>query len=122
LTTHGGSTSKANAAETVRYRLAAEFLKGVDVLDVGCGYGHGSYFFAKQGAKSVLGIDSDSKAIRYANRKYRRDNLRFELMDATRIALPPQSFKAAVSLEVIEHLTNSQHTRTAWNTCSINSQ
>jgi len=106
LTTEGGSGRKESGEEAVRYRWVAEFLKGVDVLDVGCGHGNGSYFFTEHGARSVLGIDSDSKAIRYANRKYHRDNLRFELMDATKITLPPESFDAAVSLEVIEHLTN----------------
>jgi 2-polyprenyl-3-methyl-5-hydroxy-6-metoxy-1,4-benzoquinol methylase len=43
-------------AELVRAKLARESLRGLDVLDVGCGFGALSLFFAADGAR-VRGID-----------------------------------------------------------------
>lgn len=37
------------------------------ILDVGCGSGDFAYYFAKNGAKRVVGIDISERAINYAN-------------------------------------------------------
>jgi len=84
----------------------SEFLRHFNVLDVGCGDGYGCHYLAERSAAHVLGIDNDPEAIEFAQRRYRRNNLRFLLMDATKISLPPESVDAAISFEVIEHLAN----------------
>jgi 2-polyprenyl-3-methyl-5-hydroxy-6-metoxy-1,4-benzoquinol methylase len=57
-------------------------------------------------AGKVLGIDADPKAITYATRNYRLGNLSFRLMDVCNMALANKAYDAAVSFEVIEHLTD----------------
>lgn len=41
---------------------------GLDVLDVGCGMGRNPYWMARQGARSVLGIDLDPGSLEAARR------------------------------------------------------
>lgn len=90
-----------------RYLWVCGVLENVSkILDVGCGYGYGADYLARELDCSVLGIDTDFEAIQYARRTYCRRNLSFQLMDATRISLQPESFDAVVSFEVIEHLAD----------------
>lgn len=86
-----------------RYVWVSEYLGGLRVLDAGCGYGYGAHYLAGI-AKYVLGIDADSVAVQFAQVNYCKENLSFQLMDATKIALQPETFDAVVSFEVIEHL------------------
>ncbi|MFX1270545.1 MAG: class I SAM-dependent methyltransferase [Promethearchaeota archaeon] len=43
-------------------------VKGLDVLEVGCGGGQNSIVLAKWGAKSVVGLDQSDKQLEYARR------------------------------------------------------
>jgi len=54
------------------------------LLDVGCGQGHFSYLFNKNGM-SVLGVDLSVTGIRYARKRYERDGLSFMICDAFEI-------------------------------------
>ncbi len=44
----------------------ADSIKGATILDVGCGVGALSFYFAGQGAKAVVGVDVSSRAIQIA--------------------------------------------------------
>lgn len=76
-------------------------------LDVGCGSGVISSFLGKHGA-TVLGVDSNSEALEFANRKFHNDKVTFRhgLVDATfSLDRPPDKI---YSIEVIEHIYYDQ--------------
>lgn len=61
-------------------RAPAWNLAGKRVLDVGCGVGYYSDFFAKRGAE-VLGVDPSAPHIERARKTFKTPRLRFELFD-----------------------------------------
>lgn len=70
-----------------RYLFALKLCEGKDVLDIASGEGYGSALLT-QGAKSVVGVDIDDRAVETAQARYVSDNLRFEAGGATRIRCP----------------------------------
>jgi SAM-dependent methyltransferase len=90
-------------ANVSRYLWAAEHLKGRKVIDYGCGHGYGAYFLSDGIANYVMGIDPDSKAIKFAQEHYKRGNLEF-LPLREGLNIPESDFDAVVSFEVIEHI------------------
>lgn len=107
MTPHSGFLDLP-AANVSRYLWAGEHLKGRRVLDYGCGHGYGAHFLSNGIAKLVLGIDSDSKAIKFAKQHYKRNNLEFRSVGESELKVPDSSFDAVVSFEVIEHLHNPE--------------
>lgn len=92
------------------YCWARKNLDGVadmQVLDVACGTGYGSYDLAAR-ARSVMGVDLDFPTIREANRCYCRPNLYFLSMDCLNLAFKHASFDAVVSFETIEHVVDAR--------------
>lgn len=90
-----------------RYRFAVPFVGGKRVLDVGSGEGYGAALLA-EGARDVLGIDYSPPAIRHARVTYKRQNLRFEIVDADALDLGPDRFDVVTCFEVIEHLEDGE--------------
>lgn len=90
---------------TERYKWASEKLRGLTVLDYGCGTGYGSAILAKT-AKAVLGIDISQEAISYAKMHYK--GLQFHVMDAMKTPIKNASFDAVVCFEMIEHVQNAE--------------
>ncbi|MHB8468724.1 MAG: class I SAM-dependent methyltransferase [Gaiellaceae bacterium] len=86
-----------------RYELAAGFVDGRRVLDVGCGEGYGASLLATR-ACEVVAVDYSQAAIEHARGCYIADNLEFRLAEAER--LPPElgAFDVITCFEVIEHL------------------
>jgi len=91
----------------LHYEYIIDYIKNKKVLDVGCGNGYGSYLMSKY-AKEVIGIDISSKCIKYAEKNYKRENLKFILMDALELDknFSSQFFDIIVAMEFIEHLNN----------------
>ena len=52
-------------------------LRGLDVLDLGCGMGQHARQYSGMGAASVLGIDISEKMLAYANANNRADNVTY---------------------------------------------
>ncbi|NEZ04590.1 class I SAM-dependent methyltransferase [Wenzhouxiangella sp. XN201] len=86
-----------------RYAWAAELVEGRDVLDAACGEGYGSHLLAAR-ARSVAGLDIGEEAVAHARERYRRENLRFDQGDATRLPYEDDSFDVVASFETLEHL------------------
>jgi ubiquinone/menaquinone biosynthesis C-methylase UbiE len=86
-----------------RYLFAAQFVRGLAVLDIACGEGYGSALLAASAA-SVVGVDVSAETIAHAKRKYRLSNLRFLTGECRSIPVKAQSVDVVVSFETIEHL------------------
>jgi cyclopropane fatty-acyl-phospholipid synthase-like methyltransferase len=95
-----------------RYKFPARLLSARDrVLDLGCGAGYGSYFYATA-AREVVGLDLNPDLPRMAEH-LARDNLRLVHGD---ILAPPAeiastSFDSIVCLDVIEHFSQDDGRR-----------
>lgn len=59
-----------------RYFFARDYVFKKTVLDLGCGTGYGSALLAEVASK-VHGLDSSSAAIFYAQKNYKRENVKF---------------------------------------------
>lgn len=90
------------------YQYFGNYVKDKKVLDVGCGYGYGSYLLSQK-AKSVVGIDLQKKRIDGAKNLYKDvENLEFKILDAFKLEniFPENSFDVIIALEFIEHIKN----------------
>lgn len=67
------------AALSSIYRFAGGFVQHAAVCDWGCGTGFGSAILHRAGAASVIGIDPDPRAVRYARRRFRDPVLAFRV-------------------------------------------
>jgi tetratricopeptide (TPR) repeat protein/SAM-dependent methyltransferase len=86
-----------------RYRFAAEFCAGRDVLDAACGTGYGSALLGET-ARTVRGADISDDAIDYATRNYRSKHITFHKSIAEFTPFASDSFDLITSFETLEHL------------------
>jgi len=82
-------------------------LKGISVLDVGCGGGLISEFLTKMGA-IVVGIDAGEKAINIAREHAQKSNLDIDYRNCTieELCETDEKFDAIIAFEIVEHVNN----------------
>jgi len=84
-----------------RYRTAAQYIQGKQVLEVGCGTGLGLGYLSRR-AKSVVGGDYSEDNIRCTQRHYgNRENLL--LLDAHALPFKNGCFDVVIAMEVIQY-------------------
>ena len=76
-----------------------------DFLDVGCGLGYFTDYFAKKGATST-GIDLDERCLEYCNREMQGDYIHWDLTSFP-YPFPDGSFDAVLCSEVLEHIQDN---------------
>ncbi len=87
-----------------RYLFTAQFVSERRVLDIACGEGYGSDFFAKY-ATEVIGLDISQDVIVHAKGRYaNRDNLQFAVASCSVLPFNDASFDIVISFETIEHI------------------
>jgi ubiquinone/menaquinone biosynthesis C-methylase UbiE len=75
-------------------------LKGLDVLEVGCGRGGGtSFIFDQLEPARMVGVDLAERAVANANRAYGRPGLTYEVGDAENLQFDDQSFDVVLNVE-----------------------
>lgn len=86
-----------------RYEWASPLVAGKKVLDIACGSGYGSLQLSRT-ASEAYGGDIEPEAIDWAGQHYKKENLHFQVMDATKLPFGDKEFDAVVSFETIEHV------------------
>lgn len=95
-----------------RYYFALPYIKG-RVLDIACGVGYGCHMVAKDRKREVeemIGVDIDETTIKYANREYNHQKVKYIQGDAIDPNLPERlgEFDSILSFETIEHVEDDQ--------------
>lgn len=93
-------------AHIQRYEEVLPHVKGLRCFDAGCGSGYGTYYLAKGGVDSIVGVDISIEAINFARKHYRAKNLTYLQLDARNLEFEDNYFDAIVSFDVLEHLDN----------------
>lgn len=95
-------TQKMEYFQKWRYEEACKYISSTDeVLDVGMGCGSGSYILSKK-AKQVIGIDDSEETVKYAQRIWQRENIKYIYGNALRMG--DSKFDIIVAFEIIEHI------------------
>ncbi|MGB9642955.1 MAG: class I SAM-dependent methyltransferase [Candidatus Ratteibacteria bacterium] len=89
------------------YDLIAPFCKNRKVLDIGCFIGYGETRIYTE-ACSIIAIDSDSKAIKFAQENRKLPNVKFENLDAENLPYPDNWFDVIIASQIIEHIHPNQ--------------
>ncbi len=76
-----------------------------DILEIGCGTGEISNWIAETSNFRVLGSDICTSFVKYANEKYVRDNLMFEVVDFTNPQqMKDRKFDYVIGNGILHHL------------------
>lgn len=102
----GSPANITEAMEWARHRFPYEeavrrLPSGSDVLEVGCGSGHGASLLAAAGHR-VTAVDPSPQAVAYASARH--PTVRFEVASGTALPFPDAGFNAVVCFQVIEHV------------------
>ncbi len=81
-------------------------LRGAAVLDLGCGYGWHCRYAARQGAASVLGIDSSQKMLSAAAAMTSDARIRYEHCGLEEFAYPAARYDLVLSNLVLHYIEN----------------
>ncbi|REK10852.1 MAG: class I SAM-dependent methyltransferase [Planctomycetota bacterium] len=110
----------AYAAQQFDYRVSngiSRSVRGLDVLEIGTGHGGIACFMAAVGAKSVVGIDLNTRDLRYARefaRQLSEHYAPFKLpveyaeMTATKLSFRDATFDLVFADNVFEHFTEPE--------------
>ncbi|MCX2898284.1 class I SAM-dependent methyltransferase [Pseudomonas mandelii] len=79
-------------------------MKGLKVVDLGCGYGWFSRWASEQGAASVLGLDVSEKMLERARQTTSGATVRYERADLEQLDLPPAQFELAYSSLALHYI------------------
>jgi ubiquinone/menaquinone biosynthesis C-methylase UbiE len=93
----------------IAYEFALTKLSSEDnLLEVGCGEGYGTKMISSN-VKKIVGLDVDSDLIVYATEKYSSENCIYQYYDGKKIPFDNNTFDAAISFQVIEHIEDDRN-------------
>ncbi|WP_110689059.1 class I SAM-dependent methyltransferase [Salinicola endophyticus] len=85
------------ALEEPAVRRLLPTLNGLDVLDLGCGFGKFSGYCLGQGARRYVGVDISEKMIAEARRHYRDERIRFQVSALEDAEFDAEAYDVAVA-------------------------
>ncbi len=94
---------KENIINTFKIKRDEKILKGIKILDIGCGGGLLSEPMARLGAE-VVGIDASSKNIDIAKLHAKKSNLKIKYFCTS-----PENFKSDIKFDVILNMEIIEH-------------
>lgn len=81
-------------------------MKGLNVVDLGCGYGWFCRWASEQGAGHVLGLDVSAKMLERARTTTSAPNIQYARADLENLELPPASIDLAYSSLALHYIKN----------------
>lgn len=81
-------------------------IKGLNVVDLGCGYGWFCRWASEQGAGNVLGLDVSAKMLERARTTTSAPNIQYARADLENLELPPASIDLAYSSLALHYIKN----------------
>jgi SAM-dependent methyltransferase len=96
----------AGAAEWPSLRAMLPELKGLRVVDLGCGYGWFCRYAREQGATDVLGLDVSEQMLARARSMTSSPVIRYERTDLEHLDLPAGSFDFAYSSLTLHYIAD----------------
>lgn len=81
-------------------------MKGLNVVDLGCGYGWFCRWASEQGAGNVLGLDVSAKMLERARTTTSAPNIQYARADLENLELPPASIDLAYSSLALHYIKN----------------
>ncbi|ARZ00694.1 class I SAM-dependent methyltransferase [Yersinia ruckeri] len=79
---------------------------GMQVVDLGCGYGWFCRYAREQGASNILGLDVSEKMLAKAHEMTRDDKITYRRQDLEQLQLPENSHDLAYSSLALHYLVN----------------
>ena len=110
---YGGDRCQFNGVTQVQLEKSLDVLNLSEcqsILDVGCGTGALTEYFADHTNGNVTGIDFSSEAVKFAQERTRekQHRLSFQVMDMDEIDFPPNSFDTVLSIDTL-YFVNDLH-------------
>lgn len=96
----------AGAPEWPSLRALLPDVRGLNVTDLGCGYGWFCRWAREQGAATVLGIDSSEKMLDQARKSSTDPAIIYTKADLEKLELPQASFDLAYSSLAFHYIEN----------------
>ena len=90
------------------YYFARSYVKGKDVLEIGCNMAYGLPVIAPYLSRYV-GLDIDTESIIIAKDFHSDDTINFMIGDALELPISPNSVDVILAFQVIEHLQDDWH-------------
>lgn len=81
-------------------------LEGINVLDLGCGYGWHCKYVAEQGAVRVLGLDLSRKMIEEARRRNAGEQIEYRICGIDEYEYPENAWDCVVSNLALHYIEN----------------
>lgn len=107
------SLDQAEEAMLALYLERGEFRDGMDILELGCGWGSLTLYLAEKlpNARITAVSNSNSQRIHIQNRCAAKgiSNVTILTKDVNHLALEPERFDRCVSIEMFEHMRNYQN-------------
>jgi SAM-dependent methyltransferase len=87
-----------------------EALRGARLLDIGCGLGGKTVWYAEAGADAVFGVDVERRharaSLRFARERGVAGRVRILVGDALRLPFPPAAFSVVTANDALEHFAD----------------
>lgn len=100
LALHPDDESNRYSIQLYDHVAGAVDLRGLDVLEVGCGRGGGaSWIIRYLGPRTMTGLDFSTRGIEFCREHYSTPGLSFVVGDAQELDFGPESFDAVVNIE-----------------------
>jgi SAM-dependent methyltransferase len=77
---------------------------GIEIVDLGCGVGHGSHMMSYISGSRITGVDSSKESLEFARQNYARKNIKYAEAELSKFITDMPECDYAVSHQVLEHV------------------